>query len=235
MATFKTLNNRKGRAEVAKETVEIIERGFYTIALDSDDATKVEFGQDIRDSVESSQVYLPIDLEHIRKRGRTWNVGDLEVTSENSISACKRIVTEGRTCCLNFASAKNVCGGMMKGSLAQEESLGLCSAISATQKKFLKEYYGSNRRDPKEGYYSDTLIYSPAVPVFRDDEDLTLIDNPYKVPSAYLEMCSTWTKTSLNLRLILGRFHLLSGSQQRAGPESQVQFGANRPGDASKD
>ena len=58
---------------------------------------------------------------------------DLTVTNEFAISACRRIfeaekvrdeVKEPRVGCLNFASAKNVCGGMLGGSLAQEESLG---------------------------------------------------------------------------------------------------------------
>ncbi len=53
----------------------------------------------------------------------------LEVTEETSIAACRRLAAENEddgavVVCLNFASAKNVCGGMVRGSLAQEESLG---------------------------------------------------------------------------------------------------------------
>ncbi len=39
-----------------------------------------------------------------------------------------------------------------------------------------------NRADPKDGLYHDTLIYSPVVPVFRDDKgELGVLDEPISV------------------------------------------------------
>ena len=52
---------------------------------------------------------------------------DVEVTVERSIAACARLSAAegaGKVCLLNFASAKNPCGGMTGGSLSQEESIG---------------------------------------------------------------------------------------------------------------
>ena len=83
----------------------------------------------------SSQTVKPdnILLGESRKECRVCDFGnsleekEIEVTSEHTISACSRLTEENpgsRIGCLNFASAKNVCGGMMGGSLAQEECLG---------------------------------------------------------------------------------------------------------------
>ena len=105
-----------------------------------------------------------------------------EVTNEYSITCCQRLNKEGyqNITCLNFASAKNPCGGMLKGSIAQEESLGLCSALHSSLSK-QEEHYESNRKDPKNGLYQDSLIFSPACPVFRNDVTYELLRHSFNV------------------------------------------------------
>ena len=71
---------------------------------------------------------------------------------------------------LNFASAKNPGGGFLSGAQAQEESIARSSTLypsltSSTGRKF----YGPHNKDPKGGYYSHAMIFSPDVTVFRRD------------------------------------------------------------------
>lgn len=79
---------------------------------------------------------------------------------------------------LNFASAKNPGGGFLGGAQAQEESLARSSSLypSLTANFEMYEY---NRRG-SSCLYSDWMIYSPKVPVFRND-DGSLIQTPYLV------------------------------------------------------
>ena len=112
---------------------------------------------------------------------------------------------------LNFASAKNPCGGMARGALAQvssssllleqltlqEESIGLCSGLFCSQQRFLDTFYMRHRKEPRwgsklflvattgqmnipsfvrEGLYSHSMIWSPQIPVFRDDVSLNLTE-----------------------------------------------------------
>src|SRR5262249_16056788 len=84
----------------------------------------------------------------------------------------------GRVLALNFASARHPGGGFLKGSQAQEESLARASGLYACLAQF-PAMYEANARFPS-CLYTDHMIYSPDVPVFRDDAD-ALLDRPYPV------------------------------------------------------
>lgn len=77
---------------------------------------------------------------------------------------------------LNFASAKNPGGGFLTGARAQEESLARCSALYAC---ILPSEMYAFHRTHKDCLYTDWMIYSPDVPVFRDDESAQLLESPY--------------------------------------------------------
>jgi uncharacterized protein (TIGR02452 family) len=79
---------------------------------------------------------------------------------------------------LSFASARHPGGGFLISASAQEERLCRASALYACLSACLQSYeYHRVHSDP---FYSDRVIYSPAVPVFRTDRG-TLLDNPYTV------------------------------------------------------
>jgi len=80
---------------------------------------------------------------------------------------------------LNFASARKPGGGYLSGAQAQEEALCRSSALYRTLLTARAEYYDHHRHDPSP-FYSDRVIHSPTVPVFRDDRG-TLLDTPYTV------------------------------------------------------
>ncbi|WP_031482383.1 TIGR02452 family protein [Streptomyces bicolor] len=97
-----------------------------------------------------------------------------EVTGESSLEAARRI--DGSAAVLNFASARNPGGGYLNGAQAQEEALCRASALYTCLLE-AREFYDHHRahRDP---FYTDRVIHSPAVPVFRDDRG-RLLDEPY--------------------------------------------------------
>ncbi|MCD9879325.1 TIGR02452 family protein [Streptomyces guryensis] len=97
-----------------------------------------------------------------------------EVTGESSLEAARRL--GGRVAVLNFASARNPGGGFLNGAQAQEEALCRASALYTCLLR-APEFYDHHRthRDP---FYTDRVIHSPAVPVFRDDRG-GLLDEPY--------------------------------------------------------
>jgi uncharacterized protein (TIGR02452 family) len=82
---------------------------------------------------------------------------------------------------LNFSSARNPGGGYLNGAQAQEEALCRASALYGCLLR-VREFYDHHRahRDP---FYTDRVIHSPAVPVFRDDRG-RLLDEPY--PAGFL-------------------------------------------------
>lgn len=105
----------------------------------------------------------------------------VEVAKHTTLAVLERIapdMPDDEPVCLNFASAKNPGGGFLSGARAQEESLarssGLYASLSSQQ-----EMYEHNRR-LKTSLYSDYMIYSPRVPVFRYETG-ELREMPYHV------------------------------------------------------
>ncbi|AOP48323.1 TIGR02452 family protein [Streptomyces lydicus] len=102
-----------------------------------------------------------------------------EVTREGSLTAGRRLAAAGGgpLAVLNFASARNPGGGYLNGAQAQEEALCRGSALYSCVRE-APEFYAAHRADPSP-FYSDRVILSPGVPVFRDDRGV-LLDEPYE-------------------------------------------------------
>ncbi|WP_327319719.1 TIGR02452 family protein [Streptomyces sp. NBC_01235] len=102
----------------------------------------------------------------------------VEVTGESSLEVARRLAGAGSLAVLNFSSARNPGGGYLNGAQAQEEALCRASALY-TCLITAREFYDHHRahRDP---FYTDRVIHSPAVPVFRDDRG-RLLEEPYTV------------------------------------------------------
>jgi uncharacterized protein (TIGR02452 family) len=170
--------SRSVRAQIAKETVEIAERGWYASVTGS----RVEFGEAMSRCLQATKLYRPSDLQELLNptpRLPLVEETQFEVGNETTLSATRRLVVErglSKTLCLNFASAKNPGGGFLGGSQAQEESLarssGLYSSLTSQW-----AYYEANRACGT-ALYTDHMILSPDVPVFRDDTG-QLLDAPY--------------------------------------------------------
>lgn len=175
--------NREARAGIARETLEILSSGCYV----NKSGTRIDVSEPVSQAIEKSKLYKPSMFEEKEKyikeliNQRIGTEPKIEITDETTLSAAKRLVVcEGiiDTVCLNFASAKNPGGGFLNGSQAQEESLARSSGLYPCISQ-MREMYDYNW-SLKNCYYSDYMIYSPKVLVFRDDND-GLLDQPYLV------------------------------------------------------
>ncbi|MEK4434049.1 TIGR02452 family protein [Paenibacillus sp. FSL K6-2862] len=174
---LKSTNQRTGRARIAQETLAILEEGQYINGYDR----RVSIEEDLKEAIQGSVLYRPDELPALREQVRQLQAAPksaaakIEVTGETTLAAASRLVVdEGRTdvVCLNFASAKNPGGGFLGGSQAQEESLARASGLYPCISQ-MNEMYDHNRK-LRTCLYSDYMIYSPGVPVIRDDEDRLL-------------------------------------------------------------
>lgn len=156
---------RSKRATLAKETLEIIQQGWY--ALPS--GKVIHIGEDIDAAKDGTTIF---DEGSLPDRGTSSGdqPANIEVTSESTFAALKRLHEGGAAHpgCLNFASAKNPGGGFLNGAEAQEEALSRASALYKCLLQ-ARDYYDRNRHC-QTCLYLDLMIGSPRVPFFRDDE-----------------------------------------------------------------
>lgn len=176
------MGNRSKRAQTAKETLSICESGQYT----NSNGEVVELKSSIEQSIADAKVYSPETLDSVRGEVDAMlqalefetSIEVRNATTFATASEMLRADSSRPVLCLNFASAKNPGGGFLGGSQAQEEALCRASALYVTINP-QQEYYEVNR-NCGTCLYTDYMIYSPSVPVFRNDRD-ELLDRPFEV------------------------------------------------------
>lgn len=147
---------------LAAETVQILEQGFYLNAR----GERVELRSQTELAVEGTKHFREGIMPEVAFEPRETRI---EVRNETTFAAAKRLEEAGlRTLALNFASAKHVGGGWKNGARAQEECLCRGSALSACLNANFDFY--EFHRERGGGLYSDWMMLSPDVPVFRGDE-----------------------------------------------------------------
>ncbi len=176
------MSTRKGRAETARETLEILETGTYR----SPAGRPVEISEALDSAVGESRLYSPQQFPEVNAaRDERLAAAPcprpirIEVINATTLAAGRRLVEEQHqedVLLLNFASAKHPGGGFLSGAQAQEESLARASGLYACLAP-LEAMYETNKRY-RSSLYTDHMIYSPQVPVFRDDED-RLLETPW--------------------------------------------------------
>lgn len=163
---------RHQRQQIGIQTKDIIVNGTYT---DESATRETHFvAKPIQAAILSTVVYSPEDLSAPRPVVDPKSDAPLmstapviEVTQEKTQAAAYRLRSEN-VAVLNFASAKNPCGGFKTGAQAQEEDLARSSALSACLDRgaVVDAYYKPNRACGSV-LYLDSVVYSGGVPFWR--------------------------------------------------------------------
>jgi uncharacterized protein (TIGR02452 family) len=173
------VSGRSDLRRIARETEAIVDAGGYRVG---GSGPWVDLGAAVAAAREGSHMHLPGEpYEPAAAAGA--DPAPIEVTGETTLEAARRLhagggAAAGPVACLNFASARHPGGGWRSGARAQEESLARASAL-ATCLEAVPEYYAFHEHQ-RHPLYSDRVVCSPAVPVFRDDGG-ALLDEPYPV------------------------------------------------------
>lgn len=101
-------------------------------------------------------------LKHADKKG------NISFKNISTISEVISLKDKENICILNFASAKHPGGGFLKGSRAQEESIARTSNLYLSLKQYKNSFYDKNVKE-NNPLYTDEMIYSKDITVFRDD------------------------------------------------------------------
>lgn len=98
---------------------------------------------------------------------------EIIVENNTTFAAAGKYLPFGKTAVLNFANPVVPGGGVKNGAIAQEECLCLSSNLYAclTTAKVFPDYYQYHKH-LRGKFYSDRLIYTEGVTVFKDDEDI---------------------------------------------------------------
>lgn len=147
------------RAAIAADTLRICETGVIG---------SKGIGTNLEQAVRQTELWLGTEPELQIKPLEQFRTTIL-VTNETSLKALERLARDSRNevLCLNFASAKNPGGGFLGGAQAQEESLARSSGLYKTLMS-KSDFYAFHRRQ-HDLLYSHRMIYSPNVPVFKND------------------------------------------------------------------
>jgi uncharacterized protein (TIGR02452 family) len=182
--------SRSDAARQGEEAVAIAARGEYLapsgrrVDLASALSRALEGTIDHRPEEKVDAPPLPSETSALR-----WSV-----VNGTSLASARAFAERGaEPLVLNFASAKSPGGGFRSGARAQEESLARASALHACISK--SPMYAFHQA-LKDAIYTSWMIYSPGVPVFRDDEG-TLLEEPWG--------CAFLTAPAPNAKAVLER------------------------------
>ena len=166
--------------KIAEDTIAAIDAEKYT----TPSGRTLSLDKLMASCTRRSVLYKPDGIAELEKSNgltrRIVTAPEIMVTRESTLEAAVRLASE-RPCILNFASAKHPGGGFLRGSPAQEESIARSSGLYPTLIRH-PEFYEENKKSQKDniGLYLNYAIYSPDVPVMRNDAGEWL-EEPYLV------------------------------------------------------
>ncbi|MFK7905770.1 MAG: TIGR02452 family protein, partial [Chitinophagales bacterium] len=159
---------RNNRKNIATDTLQALEQGYFNTSK----GEQVQIKEIQTFAEQNTITYAPAMTDELLQN-RSIKILEtptaIEVTNETSLNATRRLINEGYTdvLCLNFASARNAGGGFLGGSQAQEESIARATGLYPCLMQ-APDYYNTNRK-VKSCFYTDYMIYSPKVPILKDE------------------------------------------------------------------
>lgn len=128
-----------------------------------------------------SQLYLEGYVSPVRS---VKGSGNVEVVESTTFQCARNLLQHSsKIAVLNFANPHEPGGGVRRGAMAQEECLCRCSDLYnvLAQPYFLKHYYQYHYCS-SDYFFSDRLIYSPNVTVFKSDDRIPqMLEDPFFV------------------------------------------------------
>ncbi len=162
---------RDTAAALGVEAVQITHDGRYT----APSGRVVDIAAYVERAIEATTSFPPNTRIPLPSPGAFTT--RVSARNESTLEAARRLRdADLDPAALNFASARNPGGGFLKGARAQEESLCRASALYACIVNAPMYAHHTQLRDP---LYTAWLLYSPGVPVFRDD-DGALLESPWR-------------------------------------------------------
>lgn len=173
-----SINNRDFRKQIAENTLEILRKGFFK----SPSGSTINISELQSKAEALTKVYTPQESDYLIENSsfpNALNETKIEVVNKPTLEAVRDLITHGYkdVLCLNFASARNPGGGFLGGSQAQEESIARSTGLYNCQIK-TSGYYETNRKE-KSCIYTDYMIYSPFVPIIKDEQGNTINSKEY--------------------------------------------------------
>lgn len=97
----------------------------------------------------------------------------IHIETSTTFAVAKKYINLGKVAVLNFANPENPGGGVQNGAMAQEECLCRSSNLfpCLNAENVFEEYYHYHRRK-KSRTFSDRLIYTAGITVFKDDKEV---------------------------------------------------------------
>ena len=179
---------RERRGAIGHETQHILAAGHYTVPS----GEQIELAP-LLAAAKAGTISYPSEAA-LPTAAPGERATTIAVSNETTLAAAQRLVDAGHAVvALNFASARHPGGGWLSGAQAQEESLARASGLVPCIAD--DPMYARHARSA-DALYTSSAIYSPAVPVFRDDNG-QLLDQPYTV--AFI------TAPAPNAGVVLGR------------------------------
>lgn len=160
---------RNNRKNIATDTLQSLEKGYYT----TPSGNQIHIKEVQEYALQNTLTYTP-EMGDRLLQNRIPKPFDsdtrIEVTNETTLNAVRRLIGGGAesVLCLNFASARNPGGGFLGGSQAQEESIARATGLYPCLLQ-APDYYSTNRAN-KSCFYTNYMIYSPSVPILKDEE-----------------------------------------------------------------
>jgi uncharacterized protein (TIGR02452 family) len=157
-------------AQLGKETVRILSKGAY----DAPSGRRVDLRDAVERAVRGTVEYPP---EQPAPDVRPPAPARMQIRVENAtvLAVGRAMAATGSVAALNFASAESPGGGFLSGARAQEESIARSSALYAALEPCAMYAYHRARLD---AMYTDYVIFTPDVPVFRTDHG-DLLEEPW--------------------------------------------------------
>jgi uncharacterized protein (TIGR02452 family) len=219
-------------SQIAEDTLDAIRRGYVNEPIPNENSFyRHSIAVDVNASRRNT-ILCPddfIELRHWQSPHRPGNQylsrpAKLAVLPLSTIQGARylRDVMQNRRSnsllgILNFASATKPGGGFINGAIAQEESIARSSSLyESLSSRTAKPFYELHKRDDGGGLYTHSMIYSPTVVLFRDDNGAWM--RPLRVEVV--------TSPAVNAGLVRKRHGRHNSRQQRSDADGGRDGGA---------